>query len=364
MAVAAAMAALAFAPSAPAAPKKAPAKKPAVRKAAPKPAAKPVAKPVVKPAANPGGPIVLGTKQLPGDFGQVGITYTIGQLDPTNFTLLSAEYHADRFVVSDNAWGLDAGEKVLVLNYTVQNPTKDDQECYWGSLRFTAVDSRDVNHTDIQTVIRTGDPSDSINLSLKPAQKLNLTTAIVVPANGVIPKLIVSREEEAAVIRYDLRGKVKPIPAPFADPADPTGATARKEVPAVAGAIHPIGLFDARLEETGYTTQTLNDTEPEEGHRFFTAIFTIKNTTQTERAYYWGTFEPMLRDADGEKVDYNQTMLKASRDEAASGDLAPGEEARVRFFFSMPEGVAAKSVSLKESDSRSVVFDVPATPGS
>jgi hypothetical protein len=34
----------------------------------------------------PTGPVVLGTTQLPGDFGQLGTTYTIGKAEPINFT--------------------------------------------------------------------------------------------------------------------------------------------------------------------------------------------------------------------------------------------------------------------------------------
>ena len=57
--------------------KKPAAKKPAAKKPAPKKA---------------GGPVVLGTTQLPGEFGKLGTTYTIGKRNPINFTLKSADY--------------------------------------------------------------------------------------------------------------------------------------------------------------------------------------------------------------------------------------------------------------------------------
>lgn len=62
-------------------PAQAQAKKTGPKKAAP-----------VKPVAAPGKPIILGTTQLPGDFGKLGTTYTIGNSEPINFTLRSAEY--------------------------------------------------------------------------------------------------------------------------------------------------------------------------------------------------------------------------------------------------------------------------------
>lgn len=72
--------------------------------------------------ARPKGPIVLGTTQLPGDFGQIGQTYTLGQREPINFTLKSAEYAVTPFVVDNNTWVPKADEKLLILHYTVHNP--------------------------------------------------------------------------------------------------------------------------------------------------------------------------------------------------------------------------------------------------
>ncbi|PNA17263.1 hypothetical protein C1X78_26055, partial [Pseudomonas sp. MPR-R1B] len=71
-------------------------------------------------------PIVLGTQQLPGEFGKFGTTYTIGKQNPLNFTLVSATYRADRFIGADFtgnrfAWVPDASQKLLVIEYSVQN---------------------------------------------------------------------------------------------------------------------------------------------------------------------------------------------------------------------------------------------------
>jgi hypothetical protein len=61
-------------------------------------------------------------------------------------------------------------------------------------------------------------------------------------------------------------------------------------------------------------------------------VFTLKNTSNSEQHFDWGKFIAMLIDAEGEKVEYNQVLLKPSRDERASSTLNPGEEAKVRFF--------------------------------
>jgi hypothetical protein len=311
----------------------------------PKPATKPTA---AKPAAKPtSGPVVLGTTQMPGDFGQFGTTYTVGKSYPINSTRTRAEYTVTPFRIGNNTWVPTADEKLLILHYTVHNPVQREQGYTWSDLRFTAVDGTDTNHDFIQCVAREG-MYQPLAIRLKPAQKIDAWAAILVPAAGVVPKLIVERERNAPVIRYDLRGKVRPLTGSSADPADAEGATARKEVPAQAGAFYPLGVFEARLDEVGYTEQPLARREPGADKRFVTAVFTIRNATQADASYTWSDFLPELKDADGEKAPYTQALLKASRDEKADGTLAPGEEARVRFFFPLPKTVDAKTLALAE----------------
>jgi hypothetical protein len=300
------------------------------------------------PAAKPtSGPIVLGTTQLPGDFGLLGTTYTIGKSAPINFTLKSAEYSVTPFRIGNNTWVPKANEKLLVLHYTIHNPMPREQGYTWSDLRFTAVDAADTNHDFIQVVAREG-TYQPLAIRLKPAQKIDVWAAILVPAAGVTPKLIVERERNAPVIRYDLHGKVKPLAEPIADPADREGATARKEVPAQAGVYCPLGVFGVRLDEVAYTDQPLAHRSLGKDKRYVTTVFTIRNESQADTTYTWSDFLPELKDADGERVRYPQALLKASRDETADGTLAPGEEARVRFFFPLPKEVDGKTLNLAE----------------
>ncbi len=325
------------------------------QKAKPRPAAKkaPAKKPAptTKPTASKTGLIVLGTKQLPGDFGQFGQTYTVGRQEPINITLRSAEYTTARFNIDTNAHIPSSEQKLLVLHYTLHNPNPSEQKVYWGSLKFTAVDSKDVNHEFIQGITREG-TTEAVDLLLKPAQKLEVQSAILVPAAGVIPKLILQREEGAPVVRYDLRGKVKPLPAPFADPADPSGATALAVAPAQVGTYYPCGNFDIKLDEVAYTRAPLGVGEsaqaPEDGKRYVTLTFTFRNATNSEQRYYWATFVPELVDSDGEKAEYPQILLKPKRNESAEGHVKPGEEARARIFFTLPDDAAARTLTLAE----------------
>lgn len=326
---------------------------------------KPAAKkpPVKKPAA---GPVVLGTTQLPGEFGKVGTTYTVGKQSPINFTLESVRYSPARFCAGPNTWAPNQEQKLMVLRFTLHNPLPREQYIGGGNgVKFTAVDATDVNHDTVGPILRAGVYNErNYYGNLKPAQKILLETAILVPANGETPKLIVEREKGAPVIRYDLRGKAGKLPAPFADPADATGATLLAEVPAEVGKPYPAGAFDVTVESVGFSGETLARLEPKPGEKFATVTVKLKNATQWKQRYYWPDWEATLRDADGEKVTAEQTLVKATRPDQANETLEPGEDVRVRFLFRVPKDSGApQSLRLKEKllsgdKGRSLFFDL------
>jgi len=323
---------------------------------------------VKKPAAGnitPGQAkaIVLGTTQMPGDFGKIGQTYTMGKYEPVNFTLKSAEYSIGFFGVEPNRWVPSANQKLLILHYTIHNPLPKEQTYDWSYMHFTAVDSKDKNADAIQAVAREG-TTENGRITLKPAQKAEVMSAIIVPAEGVIPKLIVEREKGQPVVRYDLRGKVTPLPPHCADPSDVSGATVRREIDAKQGTFYLLGGIEARLDSVTYSKEPIADFELPAGKQNVIAVFTIKSTPKRSENYAWSTFDAVLRDADGEKTPYNQWLLKGSRNERAEGKLEPGEEVRVRFFFPIPEKVTGKALLLKEgnyvgiADARVFAFDL------
>lgn len=302
---------------------------------------------------------VAGTTQLAGGEGELGKTYTLGKRDPLNFTLRSAEFTVSRVTIGTTVYAPKAGEKLLVLHYTVQNPQKQEENLSWRSFKFTAVDSKDVNQVFDSYVAREG-TTESLDVSLKPAQKIDVVVVWPVPAAGVIPKLIVERGggDAAPVLRYDLRGKVKPLSAPFADPADASGSTALEEVPVKAGSYYPLKYFDLRLETVSFTTDPMNKKGPEGGRRYLVATIAIKNAITRPVGYSWGTFKFELKDADGEKTKFNGYLIKAGRDEHAEGELKPGEEYRFRVYFELPQDLAGQTLYVAEGDSRTYAFDI------
>jgi hypothetical protein len=315
-----------------------------------------------KPAAKP--PTKTGVKsatQMAGDNGQIGQNYMIGgKGDELVFTLTGAEYIVSRVQVGvDNPdQAIPKGdEKVLLLRYSVQNPQKSDIDFNRESFVITAVDAKDINH--VASFVGRQGTNEPVGLQLKPAQKLDVFTAITVPATGPVPKLIIQRGSGTPVLRYDLKGKVKPLAAPFADPKDASGATARPEVTGAIGTFYPIQSFDARLDGTGYTTGPIEGQEVEEGKRFFTATITLKNPTISPLEYAAGALKAELILASGEKVEVSATLLRANRDEPASGTLKTGETVTVRLFAQIPTSDNPKTLRLQETEeSRIYVFDV------
>jgi len=213
--------------------------------------AKPVKKRAAKTAKKPGpapAPGVKGTVQMAGDNGKMSVTYTIGKGDEAiNFALLRAEFTTTRLCLTDKTVCPTADGKLLVLHFTIQNPNAKETFFNWATLKFTAVDSENANRESLGYAGKEGS-GDVHSASLKPAQKIEVWNAFDLPAKLSVPKLIVQHGEDQPVLRLYFGPKdIKGLPAPLADPADPTGATARSEVPAGVNTYYPFANFDLKF---------------------------------------------------------------------------------------------------------------------
>jgi len=309
------------------------------------------------PKAKPPAQAVKGVAQLPGQNGKIGTVYALGKTGSTHFTLNGAEFTVRRVLIGGNTHAPAAGEKLLLLNFSMQNATRADQTVNWSTLRFTAVDSQNQNRVYPDQVGKAGTGED-LSLDLKPAQKVEAYTVITLPADASVPKLIVEHSEGGGVLRYDLKTQARGLQAPFADPTDPAGVKALAVVEAAAGQFYPMKALDLKLVSGAYVSGPLGDSEPGEGKRFFVATLTLKNASATPVPYAWSTIAPRWLAADDEKSDYNSIMLKMARNEPAEGVLKRGEEVTVRVFAELPHDVAMKKLYLSEDGSREYAFDV------
>lgn len=299
---------------------------------------------------------LLGTVPLAGVDARPMQAYTIGKGSPLNFMLQKAEYSVGRVVIGQSVVTPKADQKLLVLHFQVANPQKQDVYFNGQALTFTAVDAQNTNRPAYGYIGRVGS-GETVGMHLKPSQKLDFFTVVVVPAVGPVPKLIVEREQGAGVLRYDLRKVTAPLAAPYADPRDTSGASALNAVPAVAGHSYPLENFDLRLETLSFSEEKLDGRTPRSGSRFLVATVALKN--QAPRESYLGlqTFMPEIQDADGERLRY-VTVLKANRDEGPGQQIAPGAEYRVRYVFEVPVGAPLRTLVFQEGYAHTLLFDV------
>lgn len=316
-------------------------------------AAKKTAKPAAKKAqAN------VETVQLAGDNGVLGKVYSIRKGDPLYFRLKSAEFSTSQLVIGENTIIPKANEKLLVLHFTVQNPGKSESFVRWDSLRFTAVDSVNLNH-EAENFWGDEKNHSNVEIKLKPAQKIDAYCGILVPAKGVVPKLIVmsSDDNDGPILRYDLRDKVSPLKAPVADPSDSTNATALEKVKAEFNTSYSYANFDINVEKYGYISDAIDDNAPDEDNRYMVFTLLAKNKSRENQLLRFDTVDAVLNSTDGESLEYGG-MILANANRSFGKEIAPDGEMQVRIYFNVNKDSTPKTLELREGESRAYEFTI------
>ena len=311
-------------------------------------ARKPASRPPVKSAQ---APPVKGTPQLPGDNGKLDQAYTMGVDQQLNFTLRGAEYTLGRLVIGQAYYAPLKDQKLLLLRFTVQNPNKSETQLRFDTFKFMAVDSQDVNHDGIPDIVKQDENQKSLDINLKPGQRVDVETGILVPAKVSVPKLIVEHNSGGKVLRCDMHGIIKPLPAPYADPADKTGATALAEIPAARDEFYPLDQLDLKYVSAALTAEKLGEHEPGEGKQFLVVTIALRNGTNAEQNYRFDTLAVRLTTADGEKEDHTQNeLLKTSRNEDANSALPAGESYICRLVVEVSKDVKLSKLALSQGE--------------
>jgi len=199
---------------------------------------------------------------LPGEWCDFGKAYTLGKADAMNVTLKSAEYTVGHVRLGGRFLWPNEGEKLLVIHYTLHNPLPREQHVSGATIAWTAVDAKSQNNNQEYLGVGVDDQAhNQLDQALKPAQKIEAFAIIRVAGEGAVPKLMAASGADAGapVARYDLHGKVKPLPAPYADPSDQTGATVAKVIPGVFGTFYTTGNFDTKVEKADFATPPFAD---------------------------------------------------------------------------------------------------------
>ena len=312
----------------------------------------------IPPKSPPQQPPVKGTTQMAGDNGKIGVTYTLGKgIDAINFTLLRAEY-VTRVVTRDRIFIANEDEKLLVLHYTAQNPNARESSFNWSALRFTAVDSENVNREGVGLAGKEGTP-DIYALSLKPGQKIDVFTLLKLPASATIPKLIVQRHSTLPVLRLYLKPEdIKGLPAPFGDPADANGAIARADVPGEKDIYYPHNDLDVKVVDAKYEPGNLDNLRPTAGNQFYIVTVSLKNATTRPMRLGWPIVDSKLKTVDGETIN-RKGLIMPRRTDSLTGELEPGEEFTARFYYQIPKDAQVAKVSIWQGGKgRRLTYDV------
>jgi len=311
---------------------------------------------------------VKGTAPMPGGLGKFGQTYTVSKEGtPMNFTILSAQYSLDTYnIKSSAAQMVDTTHKLLVIHYRIKNPNKADMYVTSWPL-FQAVDSNDTTTQDAGESRRATD-KESLSLTLKPGQGVDdVVTYISVPADAKIPKLIFQYAPAGTnykVIRFMMGtapNVIKPLAAPFADPADKSGSTALPQIPAMVGTTYSTGFCDMSVDSISLASGPLGSTQADNGKQFLIAKITSTNKAWAHE-YYNGSYKASVK-TDDDKIEA-YTLLKASHDENFEGlTLESGDATSHRMVFQVAKDAKLKTLSISidmgnDGITRSFVYDL------
>jgi len=298
-----------------------------------------------KPAqqqAKPAERIVLGTAQLPGDDGKLGTAYTMGEKgSEINFTLESAEF-ALRAPMATETILAENGQKLLLLTFTAHNPLKTDSSLSWNSLQLTAVSPDDQN-TEFTGWLYHPERKTKFETTLKPAQKVKAIVAFPIHGKGPVNKLIV-RRGSGGVLRYDLRTLVKPLQSPFTK----DGIDALPDAEVTVGTPVALGALDWNVERIETIEGKLGDYEAGEEEKLFAVTVNISNPTMAAISASWNTLKPVLKDANGEEIEWKQDLLTLSSNRTVETEIGAGENLRARFVFIGPKSVQPAALTLEE----------------
>ena len=308
----------------------------------------------------------IGTSQLPGEWCDLGKAYTLGKADATNLTLKSAEYTVGHVKVGDRFFWPNEGEKLLAIHYTLHNPLPREQHVDYSTISWTAVDAKSQNKNQEYLGVGVDDQTHkTLDQAMKPAQKIEVFAVIRVAGEGAVPKLMAANHADAGtpVARYDLHGKVKPLAAPYADPGDQTGATVAKVIPGAFGVFYTTGNFDTKVEKVDFATPPFADEGYDANNDYVVATFECKYFGEGSSGL-GGSGSPTsgmaLKDADGVSYEIQYGPMPASSNRRFEPSVKQGDSIKFRLAFSVPKGVALKSLTLKENSGYPVVLDLSA----
>jgi hypothetical protein len=187
--------------------------------------------------------------EVPGAWAEIGRTYRLGETDPIQLALQSAEYEAKRLQFGSTVIWPKAGEKFLVVRFQLSNARRQAMRVVAARLVWSVAPASGAAVIRCEYLGRENGGA-SFDHTLEAGQASACLAVFRVSGAGEMQSLTVTNRPDAAAAtaRYDLRGRVRGLPAHLADARDAAGATVVDAVRARLGESFASGVTDVVVQ--------------------------------------------------------------------------------------------------------------------
>lgn len=276
-----------------------------------------------------------GIPQMPGDNGKIGTIYRMGDKGQELLFTLDSVSIETRFASPDVMFVANKNERLLTLNFSVQNNQTSEQRLGSSTFYFTVVSPDDENY-EFRGSLLNGTKKTRYDGSLKQAQKVKCSVVIPIHDSGEIPKLIVQKNGSKKVLRYDLTGKLNKMTSAFAQGSIDLAKTI--EVKSLNELLQ-VGPYDIKVEDVSYTTESVFGRKPVDGEKICVIKASFKNPLSMPVSLGFQYITPSLIDATGKALPWNATLMGEASDSYLSQEISPGETVKGRYYFVVPADI-------------------------
>ena len=279
----------------------------------------------------------------------------IGSHTPMDVTVKFLNYSAERFQVGSRYYRPGRDEKFLIMHYSIKNADVNDMHVNAVSIDWQAIDSNGTSHEAnwvcVDRIMQT------LDQNLHTGQVVDCYTCFTIPAKSTASILTMAAHGETSDAWYDLevdnsgKPKVVPIPSPYADPADSTGATPLMVVPGAMKTVYMVGDYDIKVMSLMKTTQKISDWELPNDQEY--AIVSVSLTSFAEGAYIYSANDLLLKDSTGQTYE-RSGIVDSYTQRTIEVKPQPGETVSCRIVYRIPKGLNLKSLLMNEDTGRTI----------
>lgn len=282
---------------------------------------------------------------------KIGQKYSIGTKNPLNIVVNSLEYTVGRVKVANRYMRPAREEKLLLLHYSLQNPSNVDVRVGQGSIDWMAIDSNNVSR--LKNSVCVENTGDSLNQNiLPPGKTIDCYTFFRMPSKGIASILTMAPYAEKSDAYYDIREAVAKIPEPYVDSSDSSGSTPLMSVPGKIGTAYMVGDYDLTVNSVNKSTMAIAGRSELPSDLVYVLV-AVDIKGYTEDAYHFSGDNIVIKDNNGQTFSRLGTISMNSN-EFIDIKPVPGEILKCRMVYRVPKKAIIKTVTMIEDTRRSI----------